>query len=150
MKTYKGLIRRLEPNQIFVFGSNTQGRHGAGAAWYAVNKFGAIYGQARGRQGQSYGIVTKDLTKEIHPSVSEMDIIGQIAILYEYAYRHPELEFLVAYSANSNNLSGYSSQDLADMFAVAAVQSYSIGDFSVFPPNIVFEESFYQLMGIVE
>ncbi len=28
LKTYKGKITKLEPNQIFVFGSNPQGRHG--------------------------------------------------------------------------------------------------------------------------
>ena len=42
--TYSGTITRLEQNQIFVFGSNTQGRHGKGAALTARTKFGAIYG----------------------------------------------------------------------------------------------------------
>ena len=63
-ETYKGLIRSLQPNQIFVFGSNTQGRHGLGAAKIALQKFGAKYGQAEGIQGQSYAIITKDLTKD--------------------------------------------------------------------------------------
>jgi hypothetical protein len=43
-KTYSGMITELEPNQIFVFGSNTQGRHGKGAALMARYKFGAVYG----------------------------------------------------------------------------------------------------------
>jgi hypothetical protein len=43
-KTYKDFITQLKDNQIFVFGSNTQGRHGKGAALLARNKFGAIYG----------------------------------------------------------------------------------------------------------
>jgi hypothetical protein len=34
-KTYSGMITELEPNQVFVFGSNTQGRHGKGAALMA-------------------------------------------------------------------------------------------------------------------
>ena len=45
---------------MFVFGSNLAGRHGAGAARYAAMKYGAIYGQGEGRQGQSYAIPTKD------------------------------------------------------------------------------------------
>jgi hypothetical protein len=45
---------------IFVFGSNMRGRHGAGAALYAKRHHGAIYGQPEGRQGDSYGIPTKD------------------------------------------------------------------------------------------
>jgi hypothetical protein len=55
-------IQSLKSNEIFVFGSNTLGRHGAGAAKQAM-KFGAKYGQARGLQGQTYAIVTKDLAK---------------------------------------------------------------------------------------
>lgn len=141
MKTYKGLIKKLEPNQIFVFGSNTQGRHGAGAAFYAQNCFGAIYGQARGRQGQCYAIVTKDLTKEIHPSVTEHAIIMQVNQLYGYAKSHPDLEFLVAYSANTTNLCGYSSKELAEMFFAGAF-SFKAS----IPDNIVFEESFYELV----
>jgi len=37
-----------EANTIFVFGSNSEGRHGAGAAKVARNQFGAIYGQSEG------------------------------------------------------------------------------------------------------
>lgn len=52
----------MGPNDIFVFGSNTEGAHGGGAAKAAVNYYGAIWGQARGLQGNSYGIVTLDYT----------------------------------------------------------------------------------------
>ena len=45
---------------IFVFGSNLAGRHGKGAALYAVKHHGAIYGQGVGLQGNSYAIPTKD------------------------------------------------------------------------------------------
>ena len=37
-----------EANTIFVFGSNPEGRHGAGTAKVARNQFGAIYGQGEG------------------------------------------------------------------------------------------------------
>jgi len=134
MKTYKGDIKKLKTNQIFVFGSNTQGRHGKGAALTAKEKFGAIYGQAYGLQGQSYSIVTKDLTKYKHPSVKTEHIISQIKCLYEYAEEHDELEFFIVYSGTRVNLNGYSNQELADMF------------FSIEPPeNIVFEEEFLKL-----
>ena len=52
-----------EPNTVFVFGSNPQGKHGAGAAKVATTKFGAKYGQGRGLQGNAFAIPTKDLTK---------------------------------------------------------------------------------------
>lgn len=48
---------------IFVFGSNTEGRHGAGAAKEAVKNWGAEYGNPSGLQGQSWAIITKDLAR---------------------------------------------------------------------------------------
>lgn len=44
----------------FVFGSNEAGRHGKGAAAWALKHRGAIYGQGVGAQGRSYAIPTKD------------------------------------------------------------------------------------------
>ena len=51
-------ITELQPNEIFVFGSNLRGMHGGGAAYVALRKFGAIMGQGVGLQGQSYAIPT--------------------------------------------------------------------------------------------
>lgn len=51
-------ITRLEPDDIFVFGSNLDGMHMGGAAWVAYEKFGAKWGQGVGIQGQSYAIPT--------------------------------------------------------------------------------------------
>jgi hypothetical protein len=45
---------------VFVFGSNLAGRHGKGAAIWARQHRGAIYGEGSGRQGNSYAIPTKD------------------------------------------------------------------------------------------
>ena len=104
LKTYSGIITNLEPNQIFVFGSNTQGRHGKGAALTAKNKFGAIYGQSEGIQGQSYAIITKDLTSSVQPSRTPEQIVEQINKLYTYARQHRDKEFLVAYSGTGTNL----------------------------------------------
>lgn len=60
IKTYSGLIEP-DADTIFVFGSNPDGRHGLGAAKAAVEKFGAVYGQGEGLQGNSYAIPTKNL-----------------------------------------------------------------------------------------
>lgn len=51
-------ISELKKNEVFVFGSNPSGFHVGGSAKIAKNKFGAIYGQAEGLQGQSYAIPT--------------------------------------------------------------------------------------------
>jgi hypothetical protein len=135
MKTYKGIINTINSNQIFVFGSNTQGRHGKGSALFAKNKCGAIYGQAKGLQGNSYAIITKDLTTYVHPSISKECIIEQINELYEYANNNLDKEFIVAYSGKGSNLNGYSPIEMANFFN----QTY-------IPTNMVFEEEFYNLI----
>lgn len=134
-KTYSGFVTYLHDNQIFVFGSNTQGRHGKGAALTAKVKFGAIYGNPEGIQGKSFAIITKDLTKSTHPSRTTAQIINQIDKLYKYATLHPDKEFIVAYKCGDNNLNGYISNDMAKMFASIVI-----------PQNIVFDKLFYELV----
>ena len=53
----------IEPSDdtIFVFGSNPEGRHGAGAAKIAREQFGAKYGVGEGLTGNAYALPTKDL-----------------------------------------------------------------------------------------
>ena len=134
-KTYTGRITKLDENGIFVFGSNTQGRHGKGAALTAKNMFKAVYGRAKGLQGQSYAIVTKDLTKPTHPSVTRQSIEEQIAELYKYANENPGKEMYVAYAGSGANLNGYSNEEMAQMFASSPI-----------PNNIVFEAGFNELV----
>ena len=134
-KTYSGFINYLNKDQIFVFGSNTQGRHGRGAALTARLKFGAIYGKPEGIQGKSFAIITKDLTKKTHPSRTTDQIIGQINKLYEYAALHPDKEFIIPYKCSDYNLNAYSSEEMAKMFASRET-----------PHNIVFDKLFYELV----
>ena len=62
--TDDGFIHELEDHQIFVFGSNRQGIHGAGAALQAHQEFGAEMGNPEGLQGQSYALPTVDFENE--------------------------------------------------------------------------------------
>ena len=65
-------ITKLNPNEIFVFGSNLAGMHGGGAARLAYECFGAVWGQGVGLQGQSYAIPTMQGGVEtIKPYVDE-------------------------------------------------------------------------------
>ena len=77
MKYYNG---NIEPNEntIFVFGSNPEGRHGAGSAKVAKEKFGAVYGIGEGLQGHSYALPTKDLRIPGTRSISKSDIVRNI------------------------------------------------------------------------
>jgi len=75
---------------IFVFGSNLAGRHGKGAALYALKNYGAIYGQGEGLQGQSYAIPTKDRNILPLPLSEIHKYIGNFAF---YARDNPDLHF---------------------------------------------------------
>lgn len=96
---------------IFVFGSNLAGRHGAGAAKYALKNCGAIYGQGVGRQGGSYAIPTKDQAVQ---ALSLFSIKQYIFFFVEYAAQHPEKEFFV--TALGTGLAGYKHKDIAPLF----------------------------------
>jgi len=125
---YEGDIKP-HPNTIFVFGSNTEGRHGKGAAKVAKEKFGAIYGQSEGLQGNSYAIITKDL--RYGKSISKEQIIKSIEKLYEIARIHKEKRFKIAYrNTDEISLNGFTGFEMIDMFLMA-------GDI---PPNIVFSK----------
>ena len=112
MKTTPENILTLEPHQVFVFGSNRAGRHGAGAAKLAHRKFGAKWGQGDGFMGQSYGISTKDRNLGVL-SVRQIEI--GVDRLLRFAEAHPELEFLV--TKIGCGLAGYSAKEIRACFA---------------------------------
>lgn len=106
-------IYRLEENQIFVFGSNTEGRHGKGAAKYAKDKFGAIQGQPYGIQGQSYAIITKELRKW-KPQITEAHVAHQIKLFFQFAIKNLTLEFLV--TKIGTGLGGFKTHQMRSLF----------------------------------
>lgn len=85
-------ITSLGQNEIFVFGSNLSGIHGAGAAKTAL-KWGAIIGQPIGIQGQTYAIPTKD--KFIKKTLSRFEIKIFVDEFIEYAKNNDNLTFFV-------------------------------------------------------
>ena len=102
-------ITELKPNEIFVFGSNLAGAHGGGAARLAYNRFGAIWGQGVGLQGQSYGIPTMHGGVEaIKPYVDEF---------IEFAMQHQELKFLV--TKIGCGIAGFTIEEIAPLFREA-------------------------------
>lgn len=145
LRFYKGDIQQVTGNNIIVFGSNPQGRHGWGLAKLAVEKCGAQYGKGRGLQGNSYALVTKNLTagyeefltgyvydKEGYRSVPPKWIKENIQELYMLAEYRKELKFFIGYKANNRNLNGYSPKEMIGFF---------VDGFTV-PDNIRFHNSF--------
>ena len=99
-------ITHLQPNEVFVFGSNLDGAHCGGAARAAHLYFGAIYGKGVGMQGQSYAIPTMHGGVEaIRPYVDEF---------IEYARQHPELTFLV--TRIGCGIAGFKDEQMAPLF----------------------------------
>ncbi len=147
-KIYNGLIKELKDNEIMVFGSNPEGRHGAGVAKLAHKKYGAKWGKGRGLEGKTYGLVTTNLTELYFEegkgimyygvgakSLTPKQITENIKEFYDFAEKNKFLEFLVAYTDNGYNLNGYTSRELAKMFS-----SYDI------PSNVVFHDGFSKLL----
>ena len=109
------IITELKEDELFVFGSNTpNGRHGAGAAKLAVDKFGAVYGQAEGQQGNSYAIITTDLSKHYRPSVELQVVKDSVNKFLQEAINNPHLTFLV--TEIGCGLAGFKVEDIAPLF----------------------------------
>ncbi|MGI6718886.1 MAG: hypothetical protein ACOX4D_09135 [Bacteroidales bacterium] len=99
-------ITELKQDEIFVFGSNLQGQHGGGAAKFAYKKFGAIWGQGVGLQGNSYGIPTMHGGVDaIKPYVDEF---------IEFAKKNKDLKFLV--TPVGCGIAGFTPEEIAPLF----------------------------------
>ena len=97
--------------EVFVFGSNKQGRHGSGAALHARKKYGAVYGTGIGHTGDAYGIPTKS---DPYTTLTLMEIDEYVGVFLMYAVAHPELTFRV--TRVGCGLAGYTDSDIAPMF----------------------------------
>ena len=109
-------IKELNENEVFVFGSNKQGRHGLGSALTARNKFGAIYGQSQGLQGQSYAIITKELRKDYQP-VSLQEVKEGVDTFIQFAKDNQHLTFYVV--ELGCNLAYFTVEEIAPLFRPA-------------------------------
>lgn len=96
---------------IFVFGSNTSGRHGKGAALFAKEHHGAINGKGWGLQGSSFAIPTKDSQLNPLPLKSIQVFVDEFKI---FAKAHPEMDFEV--TRIGCGLAGYKDEQIGPMF----------------------------------
>lgn len=102
-------ITHLEPNEIFVFGSNIHGMHLGGAAAVAYKNFGAVWGQGVGLQGQCYAIPTMEGGVEtIKPYVDEF---------IQFAKSKPELTFFV--TRIGCGIAGFRDEEISPLFVEA-------------------------------
>lgn len=121
--------------EIFVFGSNLEGFHGAGAAKAALDYHGAQMGNAEGLQGNAYAIPTKGRLSQLTKRFSRLElwqIAAHVAAFKMLAFSRPDLTFKV--TKIGCGLAGHRYADIAPMFAGS-------------PANVKLPHEFQQVIG---
>ena len=117
-------VTKLEPNEIFVFGSNKMGMHLGGAARYAYENFGAEWGNGEGLQGRTYALPTME---------GKDNFVNAVKKFTTFAKEHTELLFLV--TPVGCGIAGYTTEEVAPMFLEAASL-----------PNVHLPEDFWRVI----
>ena len=142
------IITSLGINEIFVFGSNLEGRHLKGAAKQAM-QWGAIYGKGVGLVGKTYAIPTRKFVKGRVPTIgtpyynqvyntslitlSLAEILVYVSAFIQFTTVRPKNIFLVTPIGVGN--AGYTPTQMAPLFREAI--NYS---------NILLPESFTNII----
>lgn len=130
-------VTELKDDEIFVFGSNTQGLHGGGAARVAHEKFSARWGLGEGRSGRCYAIPTVNFhgdhsAKNKRP-VGLREIESSVHKFIRFTKRQSKSIFLV--TEIGCGIAGYKVEQIAPMFANAITCS-----------NIYLPERFWEIL----
>lgn len=142
------IITKLGINEIFVFGSNLEGKHGKGAAKKAL-EFGAIYGRGIGQVGRTYAIPTRKFVKGVVDTIGTpyysktynsslvtlplSEILVYVTLFTQFASVNTKYTFLVT-EIGCNN-AGYTPKDMAPLFRQCLPYS-----------NILLPESFTNIL----
>lgn len=109
-------------DEIFVFGSNVQGIHGAGAAKHARENYGARMGVGVGRTGNSYAIPTR--TCEGDPklrgswgNLPQITVNVYVQDFIRYARDNPRLTFRL--TAIGCGYAGFTPEQIAPLLCNA-------------------------------
>jgi len=116
------VITELRDDEVFVFGSNKEGRHIAGAARVAADHFGAVWGIGEGMAGSTYAI----------PTMSGFtDIEFAVARFLFHASVNGSKRFLV--TKIGTGIAGYTIAEIAPLFVDA-------------PPNVILPVEFEEFV----
>ena len=111
MRKYHKDGSQPKPNEVFVFGSNLSGIHGAGAAKQAI-MYGATFGVGVGFMGNTYAIPTKDFKVDTLPLTN---IAFFVKLFVQASLNTPHIQYFI--TAVGCGLAGYKHSDIAPMFA---------------------------------
>lgn len=141
-------IDTLPDDDIFVFGSNTDGDHCGGAARVALKRFGAVNGQAEGPQGRSYAIPTMEYVEinaeDQFPEYGKAKVPHEVLLeacdrFILYTSQHPEQTFYV--TKIGCGIAGWKVDEVAQAFVVALASFLA-----PLPDNIVWPREFYEIL----
>lgn len=109
-------ITELADDEIFVFGSNLLGIHGAGAAKVAHDKFGAKLGVGEGLTGNCYAFptVSKPASADGLYQLDHYRLVLARTLLYFTARELPEMTFLL--TKVGCGLAGFTEECMASLF----------------------------------
>lgn len=99
-------------SDIFVFGSNKSGIHGAGSALEAKRFYGAVDGIGEGQRGTSYAIPTKNF--DVYSTLSLSDIQKHVKTFLAHATDCPDDLFHV--TRIGCGFAGYNESDIIPLF----------------------------------
>lgn len=114
MRVSEKHIDKLEDDEVFVFGSNTEGMHAGGAARMAMN-WGAVYGNAFGLQGKTFAIPTVDYTRSGKMSIDE--IKKYVDEFLDFTIKNKDKKFLV--TEIGCGIAGFKVSEIAPLFRKA-------------------------------
>lgn len=100
-----------QPDEIFVYGSNEAGIHGAGAAYAARLHYGAMWGHGDGLCGRAYGIPTKDRFLRV---LTLPQIQYYVDEFIQFAHNNPDMKFFI--TEVGTGLAGFDHSEIAPMF----------------------------------
>lgn len=109
-----------EIGEVFVFGSNLAGIHGAGAAKVAHEKYGALWGKGFGLYGMTYAIPTKGVMLGVLPLHFIKDYVDKF--VSDSAYFEDRQYFVTRVGCG---LAGYKDEQIAPLFKGAKNCSFA-------------------------
>ncbi len=118
-----------DPTQVFVFGSNLEGIHGAGAAKAAAQSWGAERGVGKGLTGRAYAFPTKRTPSQETRQFDLFEIENFFDEFLDVARINPDKKFM--FTPVGSGLAGYELEEIATLIARAASQKQ-------LPKNIYF------------
>ena len=101
--------------EIFVFGSNRAGVHGAGAALDARRFYGAEHGIGEGMTGCCYALPTRNTPRS---SMALAEVAEAVSRFLDFARKHEELSFRL--TRVGCGLAGFRDEDIAPLFFPAS------------------------------